>query len=349
MKVILIPIEPLEERYSIQWDRWITKAFHEGGLNASHVYGIPTSGKINKGSFLDVVETHQYKVSQLEELIKILSKYDNKEPLVLFYYDLWDPGLTTIAYIRDGLGLTNLKIVGCLHAGSYDPNDFLAKQGMHDWAEPIEDAWFGSIVNQIYVATDFHKLLLCKTVAVHPTKVIVTGFPIYPDFVSSISTKKENIIVFPHRLDSEKCPDQFDALHEMCREESEMMGWKWLKTKEECKTKAEYYDLLGRAKVAVSCSKQETWGIAMQEAVLYGCFPVVPNRLSYSEMYPPTYTYNDSNLAQAKKMIIHFMMGHDKDYQELNMLQLDILEKGRRAIPKMIYQIKQLVNEKESV
>jgi hypothetical protein len=178
-----------------------------------------------------------------------------------------------------------------------------------------------------------------------PDKVHVTGFPMYPDFLFQIPTKKENIILFPHRLDSEKCPDQFDALHELCREESEMLGWRWLKTKEECTTKKEYYELLARSKVAVSCAKQETWGIAMQEATLFGCFPVCPNRLSYPEIFGDDYLYHDSNLQSAKKLIVHFMMGHDDEYQKLNIKQKEILEKGKGAIHKMAYQIKQLTNQ----
>lgn len=348
-KVILVPIEPLEERYSSQWDMWITKGFHTAGIDTEHIYGLNTSGRIHKGSFLDIVETNLYKTSQLQSIIELLATYDDKEPLVLFFYDLWNPALTTIAYIRDGLGLENLKIVGCLHAGSYDENDFLAKQGMYPWASLLERSIF-TIVDQIYVATQYHKDLLCKEFSLFfarddkRDKIIVTGFPMYDDFLFQVPTKKENIIVFPHRLDYEKQPGMFDTLHELCREESEMLGWKWLKTKEECNTKKEYYELLGRAKVAISCAKQETWGIAMQEATLFGCFPVCPDRLSYPEIFPKEFLYHDNNLTQAKKMIIHYMMGHDKDYLELNQVQQDILDKGHKAIPKMIYCLKQLMN-----
>jgi hypothetical protein len=342
MKLLNIPIEPLEERYSAQWDRWFSKGFHEAKINFNSIYGYPTSGKINKGSFLDVIETNEYKTEQLLEIIKVLKAYDDKEPLVLFFHDLWFPGLANIAYIREGLGLCNLYIVGCLHAGAYDPFDFLSQKGMQPWAKPLENAMFGEIVDQIYVATEFHKDMICEAREIDPEKIFVTGFPIYPEFNDPLPTKKENIVVFPHRLDYEKQPDMFDTLHEMCREESEMMGWKWLKTKEECKTKKEYYELLGKATVAISCAKQETWGIAMQEAVLSGCFPIVPNRLSYSEMYPPTYTYNDNNLTQIKKKIIHFMMGHDKDYEELNLLQKGFLTAGSLAIPNMIDHIQNI-------
>lgn len=349
MKLINIPIEPLEERYSAQWDRWFSRGFNKARIDFDSIYGYPTSGKINSGSFLDVIETNEYKTTQLQEIIKILKTYKDDEPLVLFFHDLWNPALTTIAYIRDGLGLKNLKIVGCLHAGSYDHNDFLFKQGMSDWAKPMEEAWFDVIVDQIYVATNFHKKMICDRRAIlDKDKIKVTGFPIYPDFLKDNSSYKENIIVFPHRLDYEKQPGMFDALHELCREESELLGWKWLKTKEECNTKAEYYALLAKSKVAFSGAKQETWGIAMQEAVLSGCFPVCPNRLSYTELYNKDYLYYDNNLTQAKKMITHFMIGHTSDYDVLNEEQLKIISRGSQAIPNIIEHIKQLINDEKT-
>ena len=44
---------------------------------------------------------------------------------------------------------------------------------------------------------------------------------------------------------------------------------------------------------------QETWGIAMIESVLSGCIPIVPDRLSYSELYPALFKYPDVNGVQA--------------------------------------------------
>jgi hypothetical protein len=58
---------------------------------------------------------------------------------------------------------------------------------------------------------------------------------------------------------------------------------KWIISKEVCKSKAEYYELLSRSKVAFSSASQETFGIAMQEAVNMGAWPIAPNKLSYPE------------------------------------------------------------------
>src|SRR5512138_1159671 len=130
IKVLNIPIEPLEERYSTQWDKWFRVEFLKANIQFETAYGEKTSGKIGRGSFLDVTETNLYKTSQLQKVINIIANHDYRDPLVVFFHDLWNPALTTLAYIRDGLGLKNLYIVGCLHAGSYDPYDFLNRQQM---------------------------------------------------------------------------------------------------------------------------------------------------------------------------------------------------------------------------
>ena len=46
---------------------------------------------------------------------------------------------------------------------------------------------------------------------------------------------KENLIVFPHRLDKEKCPEVFDSLAKQLPE------YKFVKTLEVTKNKKEYY------------------------------------------------------------------------------------------------------------
>jgi hypothetical protein len=39
--------------------------------------------------------------------------------------------------------------------------------------------------------------------------------------------------------------------------------------------------------VVVSTAIQENFGLSIVEAILAGCFPILPNRLSYPELIPP--------------------------------------------------------------
>ncbi len=332
MIIVNIPIEPLEERYSIQWDKWFTDAFLESGISFHTIRGTCAGTEIIHGSFLDVLETNVYKATQAATVMAFLRTVPQNENIVLFFHDLWNPSLTNFAYIRDGLGLKNLKICGCLHAGAYDQYDFLHKKGMNKWAAQIEFSWFGTIVDKIFVATNYHKQLLHIMRGVNPDKIVVTGFPLYPDFVPKDDTVGcENLIVFPHRLDSEKQPELFARL----AQEPDLKRWHFVRTKDLALTKKEYYTILSQAEFAVSFALQETWGIAMQEATLCGAVPLVPNRLSYPELYLPDFIYSDyANLI------------HKISYEKIDLLcllhsqQRQIVERGERAIPSMIREMK---------
>jgi len=56
-------------------------------------------------------------------------------------------------------------------------------------------------------------------------------------------------------------------------------------------TKNEYHNLLGEAKMVFSANLQETLGISCYEGAVVDAIPLVPDRLSYTEMYYDTFKY----------------------------------------------------------
>jgi glycosyltransferase involved in cell wall biosynthesis len=61
----------------------------------------------------------------------------------------------------------------------------------------------------------------------------------------------------------------------------------------------DYADILAGAHLAVSTARHEFFGISMLEATYYGAYPLVPNRLAYPEIYPPSHCYlDDADLVQ---------------------------------------------------
>jgi glycosyltransferase involved in cell wall biosynthesis len=54
-----------------------------------------------------------------------------------------------------------------------------------------------------------------------------------------------------------------------------------------------YHALLGRSHIAVSTANHEFFGVAMLEATHFGARPLVPDRLSYPEIFPAVYRYPD--------------------------------------------------------
>lgn len=55
--------------------------------------------------------------------------------------------------------------------------------------------------------------------------------------------------------------------------------------------RADYYHLLDRAHFVLSTALHEFQGLAVLEAVMRGCRPLVPDRLSYPEYIAPAFRY----------------------------------------------------------
>lgn len=62
-------------------------------------------------------------------------------------------------------------------------------------------------------------------------------------------------------------------------------------------TREEYLRLLARGDIIVSTADHEFYGISVLEAVRAGCRPLLPNRLSYPELFDQGYLYEDQDFA----------------------------------------------------
>lgn len=56
--------------------------------------------------------------------------------------------------------------------------------------------------------------------------------------------------------------------------------------------------MLCQGDVVVSTANHEFYGMAVLEAVRAGCRPLVPDRLSYRELFAPEFRYEDADFAQ---------------------------------------------------
>lgn len=75
---------------------------------------------------------------------------------------------------------------------------------------------------------------------------------------------------------------------------------------EEPATRDEYARLLAGCDVSVSTAQNEFFGIAMIESAYAGCFPLVPDRLSYPELYPARMRYGtrDQLVARLRALVL---------------------------------------------
>jgi hypothetical protein len=86
-------------------------------------------------------------------------------------------------------------------------------------------------------------------------------------------------------------------------------------------TKNEYHNLLGEAKMVFSANLQETLGISWYEGAVVDAVPLVPDRLSYSEMafdtfkYPSEWTESFEAYTQHRPKLCKVIMEHMENYQ----------------------------------
>jgi hypothetical protein len=283
MLIINIPIEPIEMRYSVDLDRWFKEALTKKKYNFITIEGTPLSKGIDEGAFLDVCGTMNYKAQQIEIISRLVKNgtIPRNERVVFIMHDGWFP-VDQLAYMRDMLGCHEWKFVGLFRAGTYDRWDQLAQHGMYQWGEDLENSWF-KIYNKIIVASHFHKQMLLerRKVVDHKFEVIPWKEEVPKDLVG---LPKVNQVIFPHRINVEKDVEAYQAMRLP-------EGWDKTASAYWCKTKRDYYEALSASKIAVSMALQETYGHAMIEAVLLGCIPLVPYRLSYKELFPRKFRY----------------------------------------------------------
>ena len=299
MKVWLIDLESVETRYTCQWKNHVPKLLIENGLEVEVVSGaedIPPA--TTPGAFLNFGGTNIYKSTQIEKVARAFTEGRVNEGDHFLFTDAWHPGIIQIKYMSELLGI---KVIthGLWHAGSYDEADFLGRLiGDADWVRYAERSMF-ECFNHNYFASNFHIDMFSSAfdnVANHVgltpqavrKKVVRTGWPmeyLKDTLKSYVGTPKEDIILFPHRLAPEKQPDIFKDLAK------ELPQYKFVVCMEQNLTKDEYHKLLAKSKMVFSANLQETLGISPYEGALLGVIPLVPDRLSYVEMYDSDWKY----------------------------------------------------------
>jgi hypothetical protein len=191
--------------------------------------------------------------------------------------------------------LLNVDITthGLWHAGSYDAHDFLGRRiGNKKWVRHTEYAMFDAF-DRNYFASQFH-IGMFATVMFDGqqdeeylrSKIVRTGWPMeYLNTHINPGTEKKDIILFPHRNAPEKQLDIFLDLAE------ELPQYQFINCNDYNLTKPEYNRLIEESKMVFSANNQETLGISCYEILRGGGIPLVPNRLSYMEMYDDIFKY----------------------------------------------------------
>jgi len=342
MKIFLVDLEAVETRYTGEWKTHLPALLRKKGYDV-HVIEGPTDipPATTPGAFLNFGGTNIYKASQVEKISRLFTAGDVASGDHFVFTDAWHPGIINLRYMADLLGIP-VKIHALWHAGSYDPQDFLGRIiGDAPWVRHSEKAFYHAIDHN-YFATEFHIEMFFQNLLEYensdvvrqfaPDKVVRTGWPMeYMEdaLVMYKNMPKEDLVLFPHRIAPEKQVDIFRDLKQ------QLPQYEFVVCQDQQLTKNEYHNLLGRAKLVFSANLQETLGISWYEGALVGAIPMVPDRLSYTEMavddfkYPSTWTANFRSYDKHQKLICakieDYIENYEKFLPSLNK-QVDILK-----------------------
>jgi glycosyltransferase involved in cell wall biosynthesis len=298
MTIFIVDIEAVETRYTGQWKSHVPALLRKEGHNVQVISGpedIPAA--TTPGAFLNFGGTNIYKSNQIEQIGRLFCKGSVNAGDHFLFTDAWHPGIINLKYMSELLGIP-VKIHALWHAGSYDPQDFLGRLiGDAPWVRHAEKSFFHAI-DYNYFATDFHINMFSKnlfdanlgTIYNYKTsgKIMQSGWPMeYMENTLQLykGMQKRDLILFPHRIAPEKQVEIFRDLANY------LPQYEFVVCQDQQLTKNEYHNLLGEAKLVFSANLQETLGISCYEGALVDAIPMVPDRLSYSEMYYDTFKY----------------------------------------------------------
>jgi glycosyltransferase involved in cell wall biosynthesis len=316
-RLFLLPIEPLAERYTGAWYRWLPESFSRS-FNVTVVAGEALTERVEKGAFLDLNSTLHYKAMQLAAVAQLFQHGDVKDGDSFFVADLEFWGIDSLRYLSRLQGIP-VYIFGFMHAGSYTHGDFM--EPMVDVGRHSEVAWMAAC-DRVFVGSEYHRRALIGRRLGSETaisqRIVVTGNPwrsaeavgLAPK--SDLYSRQRDIdVLFPHRPDKEKDPARFIRLIR----EFKTKHWSkplnvafttgraeyrstndqvtaaairagagkewglWMNLKREG-----FYALLRRSKVVVSTAIEENFGYAMVEAMAQGAYPLMPLDFSYPEL-----------------------------------------------------------------
>ena len=359
-RVFLVDLESVETRYTGQWKTHVPNLLRKAGHHV-HVISGPTDipSATTPGAFLNFGGTNIYKAAQVEEMGRLFTGGKVLAGDHFIFTDAWHPGIINLKYMSELLGIP-VTTHGLWHAGSYDPQDFLGRLvGKKPWVRHAEKSFYHAFDHN-YFATEFHVHMFMKQllndgyVIENPWwhedwherydsgKIVKTGWPMeymHDTLLMYKNMPKRDLILFPHRIAPEKQVEIFRDLKE------HLPQYEFVVCQDQQLTKNEYHNLLGEAKMVFSANLQETLGISWYEGAIVDAIPLVPDRLSYSEMafesfkYPSQWTESYDAYTVYRPNLCRLIIEHMANYKT----RLPILNKQVDALKENFFSCNNLL------
>jgi len=323
-KLFYMGLESYEARYTLQLQEWNERVFNLRGIDYEVINGVELddSKAIVTGSVLDAHGRTYYSLSQHMNLIQKMKNGEVTSDDVIFYEDMYTPGLECLPYIMDQSPAEyRPKVFLRFLAQTTDPDDFLIREGMFDWMRKYEEM-VDQFVDGIMVASE--EFVAHLRIAGFKKPIYVTGLPYGKSEVLERVTPTKDLknrtrrVCFASRWDDEKLPNFYmDLAQEYFKidptvEFSILCGHPKLKSNDKLyveraeslerdSTKAwlqtarfkiytglkknDYYGLLADSQVLFNCALQDWVSNTVSESDTMGCLTLFPAYRSFPEVF----------------------------------------------------------------
>ena len=367
-KLYYMGLEPYKARYTLQLQEWSRAVFERRGINYVIVPGETLSNDqaIVTGQVLDAHGRSYFGMSQMMNLVKMMKAGEVSSEDVIFFEDMFQPGIESLPYILDQVDYSHRPsvYVRCL-AQTIDPDDFVHVWGMQHWMADYEKMVNGFVTGVLATNEEMvaHMKIAGWTAPIYNISGLSFGKKEVQSRVPSINAfgDRKHRVVFSARWDQEKQPDFYmDVIEEwnkrhpskyvefcICsgaklrsNNESYMKRTKELVDKGmltiyEDLEKNDYYDIVNNSRVVFNCALQDWVSNTVSEADALGCNVLYPAYRSFPEtfandnerLYIP-WSIDDA-INKLEKLLLHAhpSMGRISDYNNGTIDRIcDILE-----------------------
>lgn len=320
--LVYVGLESYEARYSKQLLEWNTREFDRLGVKYTVIKGDESqqTGVITTGQVLDAHGRSIWALQQVVKLVQGLAAHTIGGEDVIFFEDMFHPGIEALLYIKNQTPAKNFPkvYVRCL-AQTLDPDDFVNVCGMTDWMRHFEQI-VCELADGILVASE-EMVAFMRIANMKPKQIVVTGLPFNKEEVKSWLPNSPAFhsrpmrVVFAARTDAEKQPDFYlsvaehyktkydantefailsgsplrsnspDILKDIKRAEKSGLITVYQNLK-----KPEYYGHLANARVLFNCALQDWVSATVSDADTMGANVVYPAYRSFPEAFNNDHT-----------------------------------------------------------
>lgn len=312
-------LESYVARYTYQLQDWNERVFKRRGINYVIVPGDTLSNdqQIVTGQVLDAHGRSYFGMSQMMNLVKLMKQGKVTSEDVIFFEDMFQPGIESIPYILNQVSKEYRPkvFVRCL-AQTIDPDDFVHVWGMQKWMS-LYEKMTDSFVDGVLASSE-EMVMHIKVAGWQAPVYNISGLAFGKKEVQSrVDYQINNFndrtkrVAFSARWDQEKQPDFYmDLIEEWYKRNSNsdvefavfsgstlrsnnndymartkhLVQVKQLKVYENL-SKNDYYNLLNDTRVLFNCALQDWVSNTVSEADALGCNVLFPAYRSFPETF----------------------------------------------------------------